>query len=612
MSHHRRLFTSTRNRDHERRTPRAPRRDPADNDLSRRAFVALSIGSGLAAATAFGRRGAARRRKRPRDRRRRTAAATPPSSILERCPSRRAIWPDAFGLRPAMREMGCALPARLSRCSCPIPSTASPRRRSTRRRRIVDFSAPETRAKLGPLMGSINAPGAAEKDAAVYVAFLDAQRQVDRARRIGTQGYCMGGALVMRTAAAVPDRIGAGASFHGGGLVTDRADSPHLLAPRIRARMYIGVAATTISASPRRRTSCAPPSPPERSRRDRGLSGAPRLVRPRHADRGRRADLQPCRCRARLGQAARPLPVGARPADPRRWATVSSRPRLTSSRRSGASRRVTFAEAERLYRASLALVPGRASTLINLAAVQLRLAAWATRCRAPMQRSPPSPAAPMPCFIAPPRSPASAVPRKRWRPSAPARERSAPCRSVERQRHPAARNASARRGRACVPRGAAPWRGRGSARVLPRLGRGRRAPATAPPPTSPASSTAMPTSSTATSSARCATRRTASWSITWSRPAAAGTRFRSALDLGCGTGLCGPLVRPMVDRLTGVDLSARMIEKARSLGVYDRLEQGDIVEFLDAPSECAISCSPPTSSSTSATSSRSSPASGVR
>jgi len=100
------------------------------------------------------------------------------------------------------------------------------------------------------LMGSITAPGAAEKDATVYVAFLDAQRQVDRARKIGTQGYCMGGALVMRTAAALPDRIGAGASFHGGGLVTDRADSPHLLAPRIRARMYVGVAANDDQRQP--------------------------------------------------------------------------------------------------------------------------------------------------------------------------------------------------------------------------------------------------------------------------------------------------------------------------------------------------------------------------
>ncbi|MEO8312522.1 MAG: dienelactone hydrolase family protein, partial [Caldimonas sp.] len=114
----------------------------------------------------------------------------------------------------------------------------------------VDFTDAATRARLGPLIGSINAVGAAEKDAAVYVAFLDAQAQVDRARRIGTQGYCMGGALAMRTAAAVPERIGAGASFHGGGLVTDKADSPHLLAPRIRARMYIGVAANDDQRQP--------------------------------------------------------------------------------------------------------------------------------------------------------------------------------------------------------------------------------------------------------------------------------------------------------------------------------------------------------------------------
>ncbi len=62
--------------------------------------------------------------------------------------------------------------------------------------------------------------------------------------------------------------------------------------------------------------------------------------------------------------------------------------------------------------------------------------------------------------------------------------------------------------------------------------------------------------------------------------AGSGERWESALDLGCGTGLCGPLVKPMVERLTGVDLSGRMIEKARSLGVYDRLEHADIVEFL--------------------------------
>jgi carboxymethylenebutenolidase len=91
-------------------------------------------------------------------------------------------------------------------------------------------------------MGSIQADGAVEKDAPAFVAWLDTQKQVDRSKKIGTQGYCMGGGLVVRTAAAVPDRIGAGASFHGGGLVTDRPNSPHLLAPKIKARMYFGIA----------------------------------------------------------------------------------------------------------------------------------------------------------------------------------------------------------------------------------------------------------------------------------------------------------------------------------------------------------------------------------
>jgi carboxymethylenebutenolidase len=100
----------------------------------------------------------------------------------------------------------------------------------------------EVRPKLGPLMGSIQADGAVEKDAPALIAWLDMQPQVDRNKKIGTQGYCMGGGLVMRTAAAVPNRVGAGASFHGGALVTPNPNSPHLLAPKIKAHMYFGIA----------------------------------------------------------------------------------------------------------------------------------------------------------------------------------------------------------------------------------------------------------------------------------------------------------------------------------------------------------------------------------
>src|SRR5258708_24861417 len=96
--------------------------------------------------------------------------------------------------------------------------------------------------KIQPLMASVSAPGVAEKDASAYVACLDAQKQVSKSKKIGTQGYCMGGPLVVRTAAALPNRVGAGGSFHGGGLVTDKPDSPHLLAPKIKARMYFGIA----------------------------------------------------------------------------------------------------------------------------------------------------------------------------------------------------------------------------------------------------------------------------------------------------------------------------------------------------------------------------------
>src|SRR5207249_7086386 len=101
-----------------------------------------------------------------------------------------------------------------------------------------------------PLMASISAAGAAEKDAPAFVAFLDAQPQVAKAKKIGTQGYCMGGPLVVRTAAAVPDRIGAGASFHGGGLVTTSPESPHLLAPKIKGRMYFGIASNDEQRQP--------------------------------------------------------------------------------------------------------------------------------------------------------------------------------------------------------------------------------------------------------------------------------------------------------------------------------------------------------------------------
>jgi carboxymethylenebutenolidase len=152
------------------------------------------------------------------------------------------LWPDAFGLRPVTRAMARRLAGQGYSVLVPNPfyrvSKAPFTDAST-----FNFQNPADMAKLQPLMASVNAPGAAEKDAVAYIGFLDAQKEVNKSKKIGTQGYCMGGPLVMKTAAAMPDRVGAGGSFHGGGLVTDKPDSPHLLASKIKARMYFGVAA---------------------------------------------------------------------------------------------------------------------------------------------------------------------------------------------------------------------------------------------------------------------------------------------------------------------------------------------------------------------------------
>src|SRR6202041_755005 len=161
------------------------------------------------------------------------------------------IWPDAFGLRPSMRAIARRIAAEGDGYSVLVPnpfyrvSKAPFTDAST-----FNFQNADDMAKLRPLMASVNAAGNAEKDATAYVAFLDAQKDVNKAKKIGTQGYCMGGALVVRAAASLPDRIGAGASFHGGGLVTDKPDSPHLLAPKIKARMYFGIASSDDTKQP--------------------------------------------------------------------------------------------------------------------------------------------------------------------------------------------------------------------------------------------------------------------------------------------------------------------------------------------------------------------------
>ena len=150
------------------------------------------------------------------------------------------VWPDIRGLRPAFRAMG----KRLAQSGYSV-LVVNPFYRDARSPVVgegASFGQPETRNIVLLMAGNLNAE-THFTDARAFVSFLDQQAAVDTGRKIGTTGYCMGGPMVMRTVAAMPDRLGAGATFHGGGLATDADDSPHLLIPNTTAHMLHCVAA---------------------------------------------------------------------------------------------------------------------------------------------------------------------------------------------------------------------------------------------------------------------------------------------------------------------------------------------------------------------------------
>ena len=161
------------------------------------------------------------------------------------------MWPDIFGLRPAFRHMGRRLAE--AGYSVLVVNPFYRTRRAPTAPENPDFNDKPTREALMALMGSLS-PDTVVTDARAFTGWLDAQPSVDRKRRMGTMGYCMSGPYTLRTAAALPERIGAGASFHGGGLVTDKPDSPHLLIPKVKAQFLVAIASNDDQRQPEQKT----------------------------------------------------------------------------------------------------------------------------------------------------------------------------------------------------------------------------------------------------------------------------------------------------------------------------------------------------------------------
>jgi carboxymethylenebutenolidase len=153
------------------------------------------------------------------------------------------LWPDIFGLRPAMRQMG----KRLAESGYSV-LVVNPFYR-VKKAPTADNGAATPIPQLMPLAQALTET-TQMTDAKAFIGWLDQQSSVAKNRKMGTQGYCMGGPIAFRTAAAVPDRVGAIASFHGGGLVTTNPNSPHLQAAKTKAQLLIAIAANDDQRSP--------------------------------------------------------------------------------------------------------------------------------------------------------------------------------------------------------------------------------------------------------------------------------------------------------------------------------------------------------------------------
>src|SRR5213083_952476 len=157
------------------------------------------------------------------------------------------VWPDIFGLRPAFRQMG----KRLAESGYSV-LVVNPFYRGKKAPTAAAGAATPI-PQLLPLAQALTET-TQMTDAKAFIGWLDRQSSVARNRKVGTQGYCMGGPIAFRTAAAMPDRVGAVASFHGGGLVTTNPNSPHLQAAKTKAQLLIAIAANDDQRAPTDKT----------------------------------------------------------------------------------------------------------------------------------------------------------------------------------------------------------------------------------------------------------------------------------------------------------------------------------------------------------------------
>ena len=157
------------------------------------------------------------------------------------------VWPDIFGLRPAFRQMG----KRLAESGYAV-LVVNPFYR-VKKAPTAEAGAKTPIADVRPLAQGLNETTQIT-DAKAFIGWLDRQSSVARNRKMGTQGYCMGGPIAFRTAVAVPDRVGAVASFHGGGLATDMPNSPHLQAAKTKAQFLVEIAENDDTRSPEEKT----------------------------------------------------------------------------------------------------------------------------------------------------------------------------------------------------------------------------------------------------------------------------------------------------------------------------------------------------------------------